>query len=84
MTDELQWTPPERRSIRWRVEWRLKKKPDEWQPYAVNKRLPSQALHSYEAALAVPGCLEARVVQQETFTRESWSVIDPTELEGRI
>jgi hypothetical protein len=69
----------------WRVEWKCAgRHPNEFKPFCKFKEYPSEALASYEDCLNRPGCIEARIVERLTRTRQAERIIDAAELKGRI
>lgn len=69
----------------WRVEWKCAgRHPNEFKPFCKFKEYPSEALASYEECLSRPGCIEARIVERLTRTRQAERIIDAGELKGRI
>lgn len=52
------------------VEWKTERDPHEWKLYSSLYADPAAARSSYEAALKVPGCIDARYIERMDLRRE--------------
>lgn len=60
---------PNEPKLTYAVQWKLQSRPDRWEYYSRYWPSYEQAMTSYEAALAVPHCIDCRIVERRQVHR---------------